>query len=234
MTGTTQPAAGEHGGDRRPERRRPLRSLVRAAAVAAPMLLVALLIYGVVAKSPNTGIDDGLARQRPTPAPGFTLAVLQRGRLGADLGRRVGPALADGKVSLAELRGTPIVLNFWASWCIPCRDEAPLLQRTWRQLGRPNGVLFLGLNMQDVTDDARGFMREFDLDYLNIRDPSNSVARSYGVSGLPETYFITPRGQVVGHVIGVVTAAQLRRGIAAARRGQLFGARRGGAQRPTR
>ena len=234
MTDETQPTAGSDGSEPQPERRGPLRSLIRVAAVAAPMLLIALLIYGVVAKSPNTGIDDSLARQRPAPAPGFTLAVLQRGRLGADLGRRIGPALADGRVSLAELSGTPIVLNFWASWCIPCRDEAPLLQSTWRQLGRPNGVLFLGLNMQDVTDDARGFMREFDVDFLNIRDPSNAVARGYGVSGLPETYFISPRGNVVGHVIGVATAAQLRRGIAAAQRGQLFGALRGGAQKPTR
>ena len=234
MTDETQQTPGSDDSEPLPAWRRLPRNLVRAAAVTAPMLLIALLIYGVVAQSPNTGIDDGLARQRATPAPGFKLAVLQRGRLGADLGRRLGPALADGHVSRAELRGTPIVLNFWASWCIPCRDEAPLLQRTWRQRGRPHGVLFLGLNMQDVTDDARSFMREFDIDYLNIRDPNNAVARSYGVRGLPETYFITPRGNVVGHVIGVVTAAQLRRGIAAARRGQLFGALRGGAQKPTR
>ena len=234
MTDETQSTTGSQGSEPQPERRGPLRSLIRVAAVAAPMLLIALLIYGVVAQSPNTGIDDSLARQHAAPAPGFTLAVLQRGRLGADLERRLAPALADRHVSLAELRGTPIVLNFWASWCIPCRDEAPLLQRAWRQLGRPNGVLFLGLNMQDVTDDARGFMREFDVDYLNIRDPSNAVARSYGVSGLPESYFISPTGKVVGHVIGVVTMAQLRRGIAAAQRGRLFGALRGGARKPTR
>ncbi len=236
MTDETPPDTRSNDGEQSPAgaRMRGLRSVLRTFAIAAPLLLVALLVYGVVAKSPNTGIDDSLSRERAIAAPGFKLSMLQRGLPGHELGGKLSGALADGRVSLAELRGTPVVLNFWASWCVPCRDEAPLLERTWRQLGRPHGVLFLGLDMQDVTDDARDFMREFGIDYLNIRDPGNGVARSYGVSGLPETYFITPRAQVVGHVIGVVTAAQLRHGIAAAQAGRLYGALQGGAQRPTR
>jgi cytochrome c biogenesis protein CcmG/thiol:disulfide interchange protein DsbE len=160
--------------------------------------------------------------------------VLQRGDLGPQLAPRLRGALADGRLSLTELRGVPIVLNFWASWCVPCRQEAPLLQRTWGAQARPRGVLFLGLDMQDLTDDARSFLREFHIDYLNIRDPSNTVARRYGLTGIPETYFISPRGRVVGHVIGVSSPAQLRAGIAAAVTGTPTSRRKGGAQRSTR
>jgi cytochrome c biogenesis protein CcmG/thiol:disulfide interchange protein DsbE len=126
-----------------------------------------------------------------------------------------------------------VVLNFWASWCIPCREEAPTLERAWRR-ARAAGILFLGLNMQDFPEDARAFMREFDNTYLNVRDQSNGVARDWGVTGIPETFFITARGRVVGHVIGVVSAAQLRHGIESARRGRPLGSLKGGDRLPTR
>jgi cytochrome c biogenesis protein CcmG, thiol:disulfide interchange protein DsbE len=211
-----------------------VRKALRGAAVLVPLLFIGLLAYGVINKSPKTGIDDSLARSQPVAAPGFELAVLQRGDLGPILAPRLRGALADGRVSLNELRGTPVVLNFWASWCIPCREEAPLLQRTWRNQARPAGALFLGLDMQDLTGDARDFLREFGIDYLNIRDPSNPVARRYGVTGVPETFFITARGQIVGHVVGVTSPTQLRAGIAAARSGRTAGAQRGGEQKPVR
>jgi cytochrome c biogenesis protein CcmG, thiol:disulfide interchange protein DsbE len=137
-------------------------------------------------------------------------------------------------VALSGLRGKPVVLNVWASWCAPCRQEASLLERTWRQQARPRGVLFVGLDMQDITTDARDFMREFAIDYLNIRDPSNTVARRYGVTGVPETFFITASSRVVGHVIGVTSPAQLRSGITAAIEGHPQAAHRGGAQGATR
>ena len=213
---------------------RPLRYATRGLAFVLPLLLIGLLVYGVIARSPNTSIDDHLARAQRVAAPAFELEVLERGDLGPALASRVTPALSDGKVALRELRGVPVVLNFWASWCVPCREEAPLLQRTWRQLGRPQGVLFLGLDMQDITGDARDFLREFDIDYLNIRDPSNPVARSYGVTGVPETFFIDRAGRIVGHVVGVTSAAQLRTGMAAARSGRVAGTRQGGAQGKTR
>jgi cytochrome c biogenesis protein CcmG, thiol:disulfide interchange protein DsbE len=219
--------------NRSPTRARGLATAVRAAAVLVLGLFIALLVYGLSTKSPRTDIDDALARAEPVRAPDFELPVLERGSLGPVLERRLRPALADDRVAVDELRGTPVVLNFWASWCIPCREEAPILERAWRRV-HARGVLFLGLNMQDLTDDARAFIREFDNTYLNVRDQSNGVARDWGVTGIPETFFITPRGRVVGHVIGVVSPEQLRRGIQSARRGRPLGALAGGDQRPTR
>ncbi len=194
---------------------------------------VALLAYGLIARSTNTTIDDGLAHGKTTTAPGFSLAVLQPGDPGAVLGPKLKAAVSDGRVSLPELRGTAVVLNFWASWCDPCRTEAPRLERGWRA-ARARGVAYLGLNMQDLTDDSRAFLREFHIDYLNVRDPGNSIARRYGVTGLPETFFIGTQGQVVGHVIGVVSEQQLSAGVAAARAGRPESVGHGGARRPTR
>jgi cytochrome c biogenesis protein CcmG, thiol:disulfide interchange protein DsbE len=202
-------------------------------AIGAVVLLVALLAYGLLSKGANRRIDEALAEGRSSPAPSFELPVLEPGRLAMSLARQVEGPLADGSLSLGELRGTPLVLNFWASWCIPCREEAPLLESGWRHFGR-RGVLFIGLNMQDLTSDARGFLSEFEIRYPTIRDQGNGVAQSYGVTGVPETYFIDARGRVVAHVIGVVSEEQLRDGAEAARTGRVVGSSEGGARRPQR
>lgn len=235
MTVTSSPASATPAEDPSPSHERTTTAgwLWRSVLGLASAALIALLVYGLLARSPNTTIDDSLARNEAPVAPGFTLAVLEPGRLGPKLTPAIAPALADGKISLAELRGRRVVLNVWASWCIPCRQEAPLLQRTW-QSARRDGVLFLGLDMQDLTGDARGFLREFRIDYLNIRDPGDSVARRFGVTGIPETFFIAPSGRIVGHVIGVSTADDLKAGIAATEAGRPVRARRAGAQGATR
>jgi cytochrome c biogenesis protein CcmG, thiol:disulfide interchange protein DsbE len=228
---TGEPEAQAPSRDAR--RRGPLRFVAPALGLATAVALIALLVYGVIARAPDTDIDDSLAGGRAVPAPSYRLAVLRRGSLGRRLQAKVAPALGDGRVSPSELRGTPYVLNVWASWCVPCRDEAPELTRAWRR-ERPRGVLFVGLDMQDSAEDARAFMDHYGVDYLNIRDPTNETPHRYGATGVPETYFISGRGEIVGHVIGVVSPAQLRAGIAAAVAGRPEAARQGGEQRPTR
>lgn len=231
-SGSASSAPAREPSATKPAHRR-LPPIGRAVAVLLLAGVVALLIYGVTAQSPNTSIDDSLARGQTPPAPAFTLAILQPGRLGPTLTESIRRALADGRLSTQELRGHRVVLNVWASWCDPCRQEAPLLERTWRA-ARTQRVLFVGLDMQDLTTDATGFLRQYQIDYLNIRDPGNSVAQRYGSTGLPETFFISPSGRIVGHVIGVSTAADLRAGIAATATGRPLGARQAGASAPIR
>lgn len=194
---------------------------------------IALLIYGLNSQGSDQGINSRLSEGRSAAVPELDLPLLQHGRLGPRLGSQLAPALADRRLTAAELRGQPVVLNFWASWCPPCRNEAPLLRRAW-QRGRPQGVLVLGLDMQDVADDGRGFLREFRLDYPVVRDGTNNVAQKWGVTGLPETFFLSANGRVVGHVIGAISAGQLRDGIAAARSGRPAPALQGGDRRATR
>jgi len=213
-------------------KRGPLRYAGRAAAVVLAAGFVGLLAYGLVTKSGDTAIDDSLSQARPIQAPPVDLPVLVRPS-GAPAARRPAAAAADGRVSLRELRGAPVVLNFWASWCVPCRDEAPVLERAWRRQ-EPDGAVFVGLNQQDITDDSLAFTRQLGVTYLNIRDRDNSMARRYGVSGLPETFFIGRSGDVVGHVIGVVSPRQLRDGIEAAATGRPLGVQTGGERRSAR
>lgn len=204
----------------------------RGLGALAAVAFIALLTYGLIARAPDTSIDAALGRQQAVAAPGFTLDVLTSGKTGP-LAAAWNRAAADGRVDLEELRGTPVVLNFWASWCDPCRQEAPLLQRGW-QKARQRGVLFVGLNMQDTREDALDFLRGFRQDFPNVKDPTNDTARKWGASGIPETFFISRRGDVVAHVVGTVTDEQLADGVASALSGRPRGAAVGGEQRPTR
>ncbi len=216
-----------------PRRRRGAGTVARAGGLLLVLAFLALLAYGVLTRAPDTTIDDQLVRAQTAPAPGFDLAVLADGNPGPDLTAAWRRAAADGQVNLSELRGTPVVLNFWASWCDPCRQEAPVLRRgaeRWRE----RGVLFVGLDMQDVTEDARAFLREYRLDFPQVRDPTNDTARRWGATGIPETFFIGADGRVVGHVIGTVSREQLDGGARAALAGRPQTTARGGEQRPTR
>lgn len=217
---------GEEGGRRR--------WLALVLIVLLAGAVVALLAFGVMSQSSSSSIDTLLSEGRSAPAPRFTLPLLAGGRPGPELRRRLQAAVAGGRLSLVGLRGTPVVLNMWASWCIPCRQEASLLERGWRIYGRPTGTLFVGLDQQDAATDARGFIRSYRIDYPNVHDAGDSVPRRYGTTGVPETFFINADGRIVDHVIGAVTPQQLRTGIAAARRGLSLHARRGGAHRASR
>jgi cytochrome c biogenesis protein CcmG, thiol:disulfide interchange protein DsbE len=104
--------------------------------------------------------------------------------------------LFDGKtIRLADFRGKAVLINFWASWCVPCRAEARALEDAWQKY-KDRGVVFIGVNIQDREEDAHAFMKEFGISYLNGRDASGKIAVDYGVWGIPETFFIDPQGRI--------------------------------------
>lgn len=114
----------------------------------------------------------------------------------------------DGEtISSADLRGKGVVLNFWASWCDPCRDEAELLEATWRR-EKDNGIVFIGLDYLDQEPAAKAYLEEFDITYPNGPDLQSQAARRYGIKGVPETFFISPEGEIVATVIGPILSEQ--------------------------
>jgi cytochrome c biogenesis protein CcmG, thiol:disulfide interchange protein DsbE len=110
-----------------------------------------------------------------------------------------------GTLDLASLRGKPVVLNFWASWCDPCKAEAPALEQAWNKYKR-QGVVFLGIDYNDPVGDARRFLEHHGVTYTTLLDGSGMIGDRYGLSGVPETYFIDRRGRIVGeHILGPIT-----------------------------
>jgi cytochrome c biogenesis protein CcmG, thiol:disulfide interchange protein DsbE len=118
-----------------------------------------------------------------------------------------------GKLELASLRGKVVVLNFWASWCGPCKEEAPTVERVWRQY-RSKGVVVVGVNTADASEDARGFMQRYKLTYPMVRSIGYSLWGPYGLSGVPETRVIGRNGKYAKtQFYGAVSRADLERGI---------------------
>ncbi len=130
--------------------------------------------------------------------------------------------LSDGrKVTLADLQGKVVFLNFWASWCPPCRAEAPLLEASWRS-HRDQDVVFLGIDMQDREEAAREFLREFSISYPNGLG-GDRIAIDYGVWGVPETFFIDPSGRITHKHIGQLDEETIHAKLEEARRGVVSG-----------
>ena len=114
----------------------------------------------------------------------------------------------DGEgVDLRDLRGKGVVVNFWASWCAPCREEAALLEQTWRR-EKENGIIFLGLDYLDQEPDALAYLAEFNVTYPNGPDLRSQAARRYRIQGVPETFFISPEGRIVDIVVGPIASQQ--------------------------
>jgi len=165
-----------------------------ALAVVAGML--GLLVWKLTHQSHPPKIGG--------PAPSFSLKRLDGG----------------GTVALASLRGKPVVLNFWASWCPPCKSEAAALEAAYRHY-RTQGVVFLGIDYHDVSGDARTFLSHHGVTYTTLQDGSGKVGDRYGLTGVPETYFVDRQGRLVGfHIEGAITesklAAEFKRGVQAA------------------
>jgi cytochrome c biogenesis protein CcmG, thiol:disulfide interchange protein DsbE len=166
-----------------------IRLAAQGAAVAVVVALLGLLIWKVTRG--ESEVTSQLSRGGTPTAPAFTLERLD--------GR--------GTLSLASLRGQAVVLNFWASWCGPCKDEAPLLQAASRRW-QGKDVAFVGIDVKDFRGDARDFLERYGITYPNVHDGKGSTIGRYGVTGYPETYFIDATGKVRYRIAGPVKDAQ--------------------------
>ncbi len=152
-------------------------------AFAVILALLALLAWGL--KKVQAGpVASGMA-------PDFTLTSF------------------DGRtLTLSELRGQVVIINFWASWCPPCREEAAYLEQTWRKY-KDNGVIFIGVDWVDTEKEALTYMAEFDLTYFNGPDVGTRIAQAYNIQGVPETFYVAKNGELRGVHIGPLASPQL-------------------------
>ena len=172
--------------------------------------LLALLVWRVITHGQGARLVSEIKAQKKPAAPSFDLKVLwdhtETWPRGLILATR------DGRISLAELRGYPVVLNFWASWCIPCKAEAPRLAAAARS--HAGQVALLGIDTEDFSSDARRFLRRYRANYVSVRDGSSSTGDRYGLTGVPETYYLDRRGRILAHSVGEVSTSELAQGIA--------------------
>jgi cytochrome c biogenesis protein CcmG, thiol:disulfide interchange protein DsbE len=181
-----------------------------ATALSVAVVVIIVLAIGWAAArggSPvgvlGTGEEAAVAVAVDEPAPDFELPVI--GRQGST-------------IALSSLKGQVIVLNFWASWCLPCRDEAPGLRSAW-EWSRSQGVRFVGVNEVDDEARAQAFQREFQMPYPSVFDPSASLAADYGFFGLPATYVIDAQGMMRYRFAGSVTESALIDAVSSVLRG---------------
>jgi cytochrome c biogenesis protein CcmG/thiol:disulfide interchange protein DsbE len=179
---------------------RRVKLILQAAAVLVVVLLVVLLGWKVTEQAEGRGLDDALERgERPQP-PALVFDSLD----------------GDGEIRLSDYRGQAVVLNFWASWCEPCKDEAPLLEETWQRY-RDEGLVVLGVDAQDFRTDARRFADRSGMTYPIAFDGHGSSLGRFGVTGFPETWFLGRDGRLVGeHIVGPVERDQLEENVRAA------------------
>ena len=165
-------------------------SVRSSIAVLAVLAVVGLLVFGLISKG-----SSGVALGDPAPA--------------APLPRLEG----SGDGSLAEYKGQWVLVNFWASWCIPCKEEAPALERFQRQHGGPHFTV-LGIDSRDLTSDGREFVRRYGLSYPQLRDGDGGAAHDFGTTGVPENFLVDPTGKVQWLLRGPVDEQYLHEEVA--------------------
>jgi peroxiredoxin len=196
---------------------------------ASAAALVAVAAYQLGNDASGDPIHEAVSNGETAPAPHLDVPVLTAGDLSA-APRRLWRAARDGRVSLPELRGSPVVLNVWSARCEPCRDQGQVLQQMAREAG--HGVLMLGISTHDSADAARRFVDEHGLSFPQAHDPGMDTAHRWGVTSVPETFVISADGRVVGHVVGVATADHVARGIDFALAGRPSGLHMGARHEP--
>lgn len=172
--------------------------VAQGVAVGLVVLLFMLLVWSLVTEEGGDLAKAANQGEKPQ-APDFTLERLDR----------------DGELTLSSLQGKGVVLNFWASWCAPCKDEAPFLEQVWRE-NRDRGLVVVGFDAQDFRRDARMFMRRFDLTFPVVYDGPGDRLPSYGVTGFPETFVLDREGRVVEAFAGAVDSDEDRARLRAA------------------
>ncbi len=144
--------------------------------------LIGLLVYGVMSQAANRTLDEALARGEHPLAPDATMTL---------------PVLGGGgSSSLAAYRGKVVLLNFWASWCLPCQEEAHLLEHAERALSADRATV-LGVTFQDAAPDSESFVRKYGLTYPNMRDATGEFAQAFGTRQVPESFIINRTGHIM-------------------------------------
>jgi cytochrome c biogenesis protein CcmG/thiol:disulfide interchange protein DsbE len=157
------------------------RFIIPGAAVLLAGALLALLAFGVADQGTNASIDASVARGHYPVVPNAGLALPILG--------------SSGKESLSDLRGKVVVLNVFASWCDPCKAEAPILEQEQRRLLR-HGATILGVTYLDNSSDSEQFVRQWHITYPVLRDVDGSFIRAFGTTGVPETFVINRQGRI--------------------------------------
>ena len=163
--------------------------------------LIGLLAYGISSQAPNRTLDEALLRGEHPQAPAAHLSV---------------PALSgNGHTTLAAYRGKVVLLNFWASWCVPCQAEAPLMERAERELA-PHDATVLGVSWQDPAVDSLRFVKQYGLTYPNYHDPNGDLVSAFGTHQVPESFVINRQGEIEDISRGEIETAFVKRALAVA------------------